>query len=223
MQDYVDFNNEFFKYIYANYSIDTNKTIITGFSWGGQLAFELALSNPEDYAGIIGLAPATYRGVWNETMWSNIHNIRMTVILGDKDANYLYVDSLMQDLKARGTNLLYIVKPGVEHIDGEYYSSQEFALDFINCYDFIIGAVGVNENISNNYIISPNPFSDYIVLENPENNLNYEIYDLFGNKIQSGIADDNSLRINMINSSKGVYFLKIFNNKQYHLIKLMKY
>ena len=48
MQDYVDFNNEFFKYIYANYSIDTNKTIITGFSWGGQLAFELALSNPED-------------------------------------------------------------------------------------------------------------------------------------------------------------------------------
>lgn len=120
------------------YNIDTNKTVVMGFSWGGAFSYQFGLLQPELFKGIIGHAPAI--GSLTQTMWDNISKIRMATILGDKDFNYTAVNSLMNSIKSKGGELLYLIKPGVVHVDNAYFNSQEIIKDYRACYDFVIDA-----------------------------------------------------------------------------------
>ncbi len=125
-----------YNYTLSNYNIDTNKIVIMGFSMGGGFAYQLGLANPTMFRGIIGLAPAI--GQLDQTLWSNIKKLRMATILGDKDFNFAAVNSLMNSIKDSNADLLYLIKPGVQHVDNNYFNSQAIIDDLRQCYDFVI-------------------------------------------------------------------------------------
>ena len=132
---FMNLTNASYSYTVTTYNIDTNKIIVMGFSWGGGFAYQLVLTNPNLFKGIIGLAPAI--GQLDQTMWNNITKVRMSTILGDKDFNYSVVNKLMNDIKNAGGALLYLIKPGVQHVDNNYFNSQEIIVDLRQCYDFV--------------------------------------------------------------------------------------
>ncbi len=86
--------------------------------------------------------------------------------------------------------------------------------------DFVISDISDNSNSSNS-IISPNPASDYItiqnVISNEVRNPGIEIFNIFGEKVeqtflsvqdgQTGMSDP--LKIDISNLAPGVYFIKI--------------
>lgn len=68
------------------------------------------------------------------------------------------------------------------------------------------------------YLISPNPTSDKLTLSKiPEGELNYEILDYLGTKVQSGYL---SKEIEVSSLKLGFYFLKINNNPPKKFIKI---
>ena len=80
-------------------------------------------------------------------MWNNINNIRMATIDGDQDFNFANVNSLMNQIKSYSADLYYLVKPGVQHDDNNYFGSQEFVNDYHKCYSYVL-------NLSNSVISS---------------------------------------------------------------------
>ncbi|MEA3495259.1 MAG: T9SS type A sorting domain-containing protein [Bacteroidota bacterium] len=212
-----------YNYTMNTYNIDTNKIVITGFSWGGKMAYQLGLSEPNKYNGIIGLAPAI--SSFSGDMWSNIKNIRMATILGDKDFNYTPVNALMTDISKNGGEILYKIKAGVQHVDNAYFNSQEFIDDYEECYQYVLNIpieIEENEVFDNENIkIYPNPAKDYIIINNIKNTTfeTIEIFDITAKLIKS--YSNNSLRINISDLKKGLYFLKISTNKSIFVKKII--
>ncbi|MEI6089206.1 MAG: T9SS type A sorting domain-containing protein [bacterium] len=155
--------NAALQYTSTTYKIDPGKMVVSGFSMGGGIAYQLGLQNPTLFKGIIGMSPAIGSGDFTQTMWDNIKSIRMATIDGDKDVNYQVVNTLMTDIKNKGGNLLYIVKPGVEHADQTYFSSQEYFDDYKRCWDYIFGNVSVEDQTLTDFNINifPNPITEW--------------------------------------------------------------
>jgi len=81
-----------------------------------------------------------------------------------------------------------------------------------NCYSNTLSTTISNENY---FKISPNPFQSEIKIINPDynNDVYYEIYDLNGRLLKSGISLANK-SIKIHNIMNGIYFIKIkFNNR----------
>jgi pimeloyl-ACP methyl ester carboxylesterase len=215
---FLNLINYSYSYTRSNYKIDTNKIIIMGFSWGGGVAYQLGLQNPNLFKGIMGLAPAI--GQLEQTMWDNIKKIRMATILGDKDFNYTAVSTLMKNIQSSGGNLLYIEKPGVQHVDNTYFNSQAIIDDFRQCYDYIIGVTDVKDNIINDNFelsISPNPATDIITISFSNLDLSYaslKIFDSFGNEIKrfddKELAGLNSIYFSIENYPSGIYYCSLY-------------
>ncbi|MFC2131190.1 T9SS type A sorting domain-containing protein [Bacteroidota bacterium] len=217
--------NQSYGYTLSTYNIDTNKIVITGYSWGGRIAYELGLLNPQMFNGIIGLAPAI--GSFTDDMWNNITSIRMATILGDQDFNYAVVNALMNQVSDRGGDILYKIKPGVEHVDNTYFNSQEFIDDYEECYQFVLNAsTGVYEQQGyiNEISIRPNPVEDFVNIE--INSAEKEIVDirlitLGGNEIyhyQSSVPLSNfEHTITLEQHQSGIYFAIIrIGNKNFY-------
>jgi pimeloyl-ACP methyl ester carboxylesterase len=211
---FLNLINYSYSYTRTNYKIDTNKIIIMGFSWGGGVAYQLGLQNPNLFKGVMGLAPAI--GQLDQTMWDNIKKIRMATILGDQDFNYTAVSTLMKNIQSAGGNLLYIEKPGVQHVDNDYFNSQAIIDDLRQCYDYIIGVTDVNDNdILFNFglSISPNPASDNILISFPNIDLlnaGMSIFNSFGNEIKrfdtKFLTGQNSIIFSIENYPSGIYY-----------------
>ncbi|MCX6156040.1 MAG: alpha/beta hydrolase-fold protein [Candidatus Kapabacteria bacterium] len=173
-----------YNYCLTNYKIDANKKVIMGFSWGGAMAYTLGLQYPEKWVGIFGHAPAI--GSFSQTMWDNITKLRLATILGDKDFNYTAVNSLMNSIKTKGGELLYLIKPGVQHVDNAYFNSADIIVDYRACYDFVINAAAdvsepekVAEKSGNYFIINEN--TNVLPVHNNVGDI--LIYDALGRKI----------------------------------------
>ena len=89
------------------------------------------------------------------------------------------------------------------------------------CITFSDGSTSNTEgidNLSNQISIYPNPFTKELNIQLDElaDDLNIELYDLLGNKIQENQlsldASENVMSFNTQNLSKGIYFLKASNN-----------
>jgi predicted esterase len=220
-QEIPDFQKYLLGHILKTYNINPNQKIISGFSFGGKLAFELALNSPNDFKGIIGLSPAIGLQSFTDTMWANINRIRMATILGNKDYNFIYVDSLMNELTSRGANLLYLLKPNVEHYDYKYLTSSEFGMDFKKCYEYIIGAINVEDNYSYDFFIYPNPFSSYMYVQS-EMTIDFTIYNILGSKILDGTFNDKIRTVNLEFLESGVYLVKLKTQGVEKTIKIIK-
>ncbi len=207
-----------------NYNIDTNKIVVMGFSWGGGYSYQIGLLNPHLFKGIIGHAPAI--GSLTQAMWDNIKKVRMATILGDKDFNYSAVNSLMLNIQSKGADLLYIIKPGVVHVDNAYFNSQAIIDDYRQCYEYVINSPSpVKEYLSlngnTNLIISPNPAKEFIEVSKPseglqpsEGSANVKIFNVFGETVSTSVcsADTSASggqRIDVSGLPSGVYFVRV--------------
>lgn len=98
-------------------------------------------------------------------------------------------------------------------------------------YSIIFDEVGINDKIKNEpeFVISPNPASDYIELVPPreKNKLGsileqIQIFDIFGNRVLT-VETQNFVslqRIDISSFSAGVYFVRIGNEKPMKFVKL---
>ncbi len=87
----------------------------------------------------------------------------------------------------------------------EVYNAQKMDLDLI--------PVGINEIISNNINVYPNPASNYVMINNAEN-ANIQVYDVMGNKVLDIKNISNEYKMDVSNLSQGSYMMKIMQNNQ---------
>lgn len=206
------------------YNIDTNKTVVMGFSWGGAFSYQFGLLQPELFKGIIGHAPAI--GSLTQTMWDNISKIRMATILGDKDFNYTAVNALMNSIKSKGGELLYIIKPGVVHVDNAYFNSQEIIVDYRACYDFVINTQNsIEREFNDDFSISiyPNPATDNVfiklnneLIQTNSSNLELKIISELGNIVYQrrgvDLSTGNQINLDVSGLNPALYALIITDN-----------
>ncbi len=202
-------------WIHQNYSIDTKKEVLYGFTEGGGLVYRVGLSFPELFDGIIGLAPVI--DDLSPEMWQNIKEIRMATILGTLDLNYDIVSELMKSIKAGGGTLLYKEKSGIQHVDNTYFGSQEFKTDLLECYNFVlnISSPVEDETINKMVFIYPNPAKDYINVSGLSGRI--EIINSLGEEVWSGVVEEKG-KINIGELNAGTYILK----SRFSSVKLLK-
>lgn len=207
-------------YAHQQYNIDTTDRVITGFSMGGAYAYQIGLGTGNFFKGIIGLSPAI--GDLSQSNWANITNINMATILGDQDFNFAAVDGLMKQIENQNGKLLYLVKPGVEHSDQNYFGSQEFIDDYNQCYDFVVGSSSVMEKTDNFVNLYPNPAKYELNIDKMENKVikSIEIFNLNGEKVFSDTDYTNS-NINVSEFGSGAYVVKLKSNEGVDIQKIV--
>lgn len=217
---------------YSKYKIDPSKRVITGFSMGGGLSFQIGLQNTSSFNGVIGISPAISSAQFSSGMWNNLKNIKMATILGTADFNWNAVNSLMLDIQNKGGSLLYLVKQGVTHADNVYLNSQEFKNDYKHYYNYVVGITSIEkfndfENIS--ISVYPNPFQDEVnvkVVSKEFEKIEIKVFDLFGKEIYSTYSKDNTNFINksisLENLIEGVYIISVRVGDQVYYRKINK-
>lgn len=82
-------------------------------------------------------------------------------------------------------------------------------------------SINEHQNLVNSVSIYPNPNSGIFNIE-AEQNLNFTVYDISGKEILLGNKVQKIHQIDLINYSSGIYFLKIFNDKDQFTTKIIK-
>lgn len=81
----------------------------------------------------------------------------------------------------------------------------------------IVTEIEEAKEISLSFSVYPNPTTNYLKINignyNPEN-LIYQMFDVNGKLIETNKISNNETRVEMNNSSRGIYFLKIINNNK---------
>lgn len=91
------------------------------------------------------------------------------------------------------------------------------------CYTNII--LGKQEQSSNSYKIYPNPFKDYIIIENGNLNVDIttiDIYDIQGNIVYSEKTTNTIHRIVLNNLPVGIYYVRLNKDGNIHQKKIIK-
>ena len=86
-----------------------------------------------------------------------------------------------------------------------------------------VGVVDEKENVEQPNIF-PNPTSDFIMLDKFEEislSGNYIIYNDYGNTVKEGKFENGKVYVKELNN--GMYFVKIFENNKYQMLKFIKY
>ena len=85
-----------------------------------------------------------------------------------------------------------------------------------------VSVLKVDSFLNNQTIIYPNPTSNVLNIESKTNISNIEIIDINGRSLLSKPLDSNSTSINVESLSKGVYFVKVSNEKGNFVQKFIK-
>ena len=125
------------EWINQNYTIDDKKNFLTGYSAGGYPAFKTGLTDVNKFRGIIGIAPSVTTFDVNN---SSVSQIVIAIIVGKDDPLYSNIKSVIQTINTNGGVTKLIEKTGVNHT-GQYYWSQEFSADWVECYNFCISTI----------------------------------------------------------------------------------
>jgi hypothetical protein len=79
------------------------------------------------------------------------------------------------------------------------------------------------ENISDNIDIYPNPANDFIFIRNSENIKSISISDISGKIIsENEYKNSNEISIDISKMAKGIYFIKLTDNKNIFTKKIIK-
>lgn len=122
-------------YIRNTYSINNNRRIISGLSAGGAMASYLGWLLAEHFEGIIVVNPGITE--IQERYRPHIGKLPFACILGTEDPNYAAIKAVAAEISSAGAAVFVLEKPGIGHIDNEYFNSQEFFADWMACYRFI--------------------------------------------------------------------------------------
>ena len=76
-----------------------------------------------------------------------------------------------------------------------------------------------NEILKEEYLIFPNPSTDFITVKSLNPVIAYEIINLSGKTIKTGISD---VEIEIKNLDNGIYFIRINSENNYQVLKFIK-
>jgi poly(3-hydroxybutyrate) depolymerase len=119
------------------YKADAQKVFLTGYGAGGYPAIRIGVSNVALYRGIVAIAPNISTLDVNTP---TIAEIAIGVIVGKTDQLYDNIKSVVDVINQNGGTTKFVEKDGVDHT-GTYFGSQEFATDWISCYNFCLNSV----------------------------------------------------------------------------------
>jgi hypothetical protein len=90
-----------------------------------------------------------------------------------------------------------------------------------------VAFAGINEGVENDITVYPNPFSDVITIKSDKNfinkNMKITIFNSLGQEIKTELLfSENNIVINASNFERGVYFIKLSNNGNSLVKKLIK-
>lgn len=96
--------------------------------------------------------------------------------------------------------------------------------ELFNEPDPMIPVTSINESLLNSFNIYPNPFTDEFVVElnNDNRTSTIKILDLSGRVIYTKISNSDVLNINVANLRNGIYFLKVKDDSDIYLRKIIK-
>ena len=84
-------------------------------------------------------------------------------------------------------------------------------------------AINKTQNIVDNFKIYPNPSTNFVNIESPELNLQFDvsIYNANGKRVQHSCKNTGLLNINISDLSSGIYFIEILHNDRRKMEKLI--
>jgi hypothetical protein len=95
-----------------------------------------------------------------------------------------------------------------------------FTVDVLDCITkaSTLSIDGLLESNYNDLSIFPNPSTDFIQISGLTKAENYKVYNVLGEEVNNGIISDNE-KINVINLTNGLYFLKFENGNTLKFLK----
>lgn len=127
----------------------------------------------------------------------------------------IFDDLVFEDIVINnGGDLIFSVAPFFQGNIGTY--DLEFTIKR--------GVITSKEIFSNPELkIYPNPFNDYVIIENKNNNIKkIELIDASGKSILSHENNSKTWKLNTLDFSSGVYFIKVFTTDEAYIQKLIK-
>ena len=144
----------------------------------------------------------------------------------------------LADLIVNGTNILWydaatggnllpsstVLQNGVT-----YYASQ--TTNDTNCESRVLAnrlAITAQQTLNNilfnngNLIVYPNPTKDNLLISSKYKIDSIEVYNTIGQKVESHKIDSLSANLKMNEYSNGIYFVKVFSQNNYRIIKIIK-
>ena len=157
-------------------------------------------------------------------------NTSFTIIGNKLTSNYLYGNQwyLNDNPIENATDQAYTIKE-----DGDYYLviTNPFNCTAVSESQYLVVSdiEEISEVITDEGKISiyPNPnrgdFTIQLNLKNRESQLNYNLFDITGRKIQSGVVElfEKNKNIVLNNPKEGIYILQISNSDSYYISKLI--
>jgi ribosomal protein L25 (general stress protein Ctc) len=132
----------------------------------------------------------------------------------DSSGTYLVTLIITDSLGYKDTLNQYIYKPNCE-----YENTRQSLIDE---NEIIADLYGTNDQ-SLNLIIRPNPFNNFIYLnEKNGHQFNYTIFDLHGKAILNSLAKANSFDICLSEFATGMYIVKIDLDSKINYYKIIK-
>jgi hypothetical protein len=198
---------------------------------GDSINFNFDLRN-ENFGGVDVSEWWTNIGVSSPVFYKNDNTLELYV--GSKRGTIFKYDNIENNL----TGNFNLVDSNFKRINvGSHSSPAIFDLNNDSLEDFVLGNkrgglslyIGFNDSVNtsilNNeilekeHLIFPNPSSDFITVKNLNSIKAYEIINLSGKTIKTGISDG---EIEIKNLENGIYFLQISSGHNYKVLKFIK-
>ena len=89
----------------------------------------------------------------------------------------------------------------------------------LNTYLTQSTSLRIKKILHQEHLIFPNPSNDFITVKNLNSTIAYEIINLSGKRVKTGISDG---EIEIKNLENGIYFLQISSGYNYKVLKFIK-
>ncbi len=204
------------------YNINTEKIFLTGFSWGGKTTYTYGLNHVSRFCGFLPIGSAMSYTTEVNSVLSNATGKPYYIVHGGSDSPTSRFYPIRDSLISNDAVVNWILIPGVGHTIN-FANRNQILTDAFQWID----SVGCNESpsflneIGNEMktFVFPNPATDFINLTF-ENKINAEdfkilVIDVFGKNVSEIIVAKNFLQINIpiVELPDGIYFIRVFNNK----------
>lgn len=221
------------------YNVDTSKTYVMGFSWGGLTTYTYGLANVEKFGGFMPIGAAINGAGPITSISANAKRKPFYVVHGNNDAPNVRYTPLINELNAKGAILKSLLMPGVGHtIDfpnrNTILTDAFMWIDSVNCFQVDSAAtLSLTPNASfNNQPLKlfPNPSKagDIVTVDlgdiiyNGAHKIQWRAID--GAVVKKGEAypkNQNQLELKTTGIKPGTYILEISNDESNHTTKVI--
>ncbi len=125
--------------VQASYVTDMNRTIVAGYSQGGELALSLALTAAFPCKGFIAIAPGPFTQPMFEELTQGLESaaqrkLRGYLFTGEKDPTYTMTKRMHEEMIRKHIECNFSAEPGLGHDYPDHFENK-----LISAVDFVLG------------------------------------------------------------------------------------